>query len=391
MPHAHPSVCVVVNKHGGTLRPSESFLHAHITRLRGVAGTVLGMPGSRREYGERSPFLQSRALFARALRASLRAARITTASHADTGALVRYLRRRRVDVVLAEYGPTALSLLDACRETGIPLVAHFHGWDAYVLASVESDRANYLRLFEEASAVVAVSRHMRDHLVGLGAHSTRVVWNPCGADPGSAIVADPSRAGPAFVSIGRPAPKKATIVSLLAFAQVLTRVPDASLELIGGGIDDALSQSVRALGLGPAVRFPGAMSHGDVLKRLSLAGCYLHPSVTAPNGDMEGTPVSLLEAMAAGLPVVATRHGGIRDVLEGSAAGILVDEYDVAGTAQAMLTYAVDGARAGRDGAEGRRLVIERWSMARSLERLDRLLALAARRDIQGIAGMSGE
>jgi colanic acid/amylovoran biosynthesis glycosyltransferase len=204
--------------------------------------------------------------------------------------------------------------------------------------------------------------------------------------PTKAIPARPADAPPIFVTIGRTAPKKATIVTLLAFAQVQRNLPDARLEIVGADLDAPTYQTLRALKIENHVAFLGAMSHGKVLETLSRARCYVHPSVTAPDGDMEGTPVSVLEAMAAGLPVVSTRHGGILDVLDGTGGGVLVDEYDVTATADAMLMYGRDAKKAGTDGAAARRALASRWSMDQSISRLAQLVGAAASRDVSTIA-----
>ena len=384
-----PSVCVMVNKTGGTLRPSESFLRAHMERLPGRVTTLLGHPGARRIGLNGETFLLSQSLVARGWRWGIRRAGVASLAAQDTRSLVRYLKKTKTEVVLAEYGPTAVSVRQACQDAGVPLVSHFHGWDAYVLASDPTSREEYKQLFQDSEAIVAVSRHQKTHLESLGAPSEKVVWNPCGAEPQADRVATPAEAPPVFISVGRPAPKKATIVGLLAFAQVAELIPEARLQLVGGGLDTLLHQAALALGVREKVEFIGALPHEEVLERLAATRCYLHPSVTAPDGDMEGTPVSVMEAMAAGLPVVSTRHGGILDLLDGTGAGTLVDEYDARGTAQAMLAYARDPEHAARAGREGRRLLTERWSMERSLDGLAEILRLAAARDAEGIRRMA--
>lgn len=382
------SVCVVVNKDGARLAPSETFLRAHMTRLPFRTQSVVGNPGSRRLDEGNGAWLQSPALPARAARWARDRSGLASAAAQDSKALAEFLRAQRFDAVVAEYGPTALTVMDACRSTNTPMVTHFHGWDAYVLAPKAEDRAAYQALFAQSEAIIAVSRHMRAHLIALGAPPERTVWNPCGAEV-TLPPTDPSQAPPLFVTVGRAAPKKATVVVLLAFAQVLAKVPDARLELVGGHSDQVTGQLTRALGIQHAVTFLGSLSNADVLTLMRRARCYIHPSVTAPDGDMEGTPVSVLEGMAAGLPVVSTRHGGILDVLDGTSAGVLVDEFDVDATAAGMLQYALDPQLARTHGLEGRRLMETRWSMAHSLDALAQVVRLAATRDRQALATLA--
>ena len=385
----HLRTCITINNHNGHLGPSETFLRAHIERLPGQIYPLIGVPCARLQGVGAGPFLLSQSFFARAVRRGLRTVWGTTVAEQDTRSVARFLRANRIDVMLAEYGRTALSVQRACAEADVPLVSHFHGWDAYVLATDPASAAPYRELFAQSEAIIAVSRHMQEHLISLGAPADRVIWNPCGADPEAAIPACPAEAQPIFLSIGRSTPKKATIVTLLAFAQVLSSLPDARLEILGAKLDAPTYQTLRALKIQNNVVFLGAMSHDQVLERLSRARCYVHPSVTAPNGDMEGTPVSVLEAMAAGLPVVSTRHGGILDVLGGNEGGIMVDEYDVGATADAMLTYGRDPARAASAGAIARRELQRRWSMARSISQLANILEASAARDKAKIAGQA--
>jgi colanic acid/amylovoran biosynthesis glycosyltransferase len=379
-------LCIVINKQGATLRPSESFLEAHIARLSGTVLPILGTPTVRRIGLASKAYVLRQDVPFRGGRWLARKTGLTTLSRQETRSMANYLRKQRVDVVMAEYGPTGIDIMAACKLAAVPLVTHFHGWDAYVLASDPARSPEYQALFQASEAIVAVSRHMQAHLRGLGAPPDRIVWNPCGAELRATAQARPAQAPPTFITVGRPAPKKATIVSLLAFAEVLRAIPEARLEMIGGGLDAVSYQAARALHIEHAVSFVGALPHEAVLERLCRARCYLHPSVTAPDGDMEGTPVTVMEAMAAGLPVVSTRHGGIMDLLEGTSAGVLVDEYDVEATAQAMVLYARDASRAQSDGAEGRRLMEEKWSMEHSIRKLDAIIELARARDSGGIA-----
>lgn len=382
------TLCIAINKSGSTLKSSESFLRAHIERLPFKTLALIGNPGIRRQHGDDGSYIQSRFAAARALRWGLDRSGLRSLASQDCAALARYLRANAVDVVMAEYGPSAIDVADACRQISMPLVTHFHGWDAYVLASQPEARSRYQALFEQSAAIIAVSRHMRRHLLNLGAPADRTVWNPCGAEP-DPTPGDPASAPPVFLSVGRPAPKKAVVVVLLAFAQVLKVAPSARLDLIGGHADQVATQLTRALGIQHAVTFHGPKPHAEVLQMMRSARCYVHPSVTAPDGDMEGTPVSVLEAMAAGLPVVSTRHGGVLDVLDGTGAGVLVDEFDVDATAAAMIEYARDPVRARTDGLGGRRQLEERWSMDRSLARLANVIDAARKRDRTTLAALA--
>lgn len=375
-------ICIAVNKSRGTFGPSETFIRAHATQLEGVAGVIVGNPLNRRSGAGHGSPLQSLTLAARGIRLLARRLGLSTSEKQDKGALLRYLRKLRPDVVLAEYGHTATSVLGACRAMNIPLVAHFHGWDAFVLPHDPQVRAEYGSLFAYAAKVIAVSRHMVDELVALGARRDQIAWNPCGAElPSEDLTARPEKASPKFVSVGTMRLKKAQTGTLLAFSRILKEVPDATLELLGGGpMLEYQRQLADFLGIARQVSFHGVVDHDFVFERLRAARCYVHPSVRAENGDCEGTPVSVLEAMAVGLPVIGTRHGGIPDVVRDGQTGFLVPEYDVGATAQAMARYGNDARLAALHGGAGRRDVADHWSMSSSLARLSAILEEATAR-----------
>lgn len=380
---------IAVNKNLGRFAPSESFLAAHLNDLPGAAFAAVGPPGMRSVFRPGSKPPREPSASETIIRKLLRVTRVQSREQQDTAFMRRMIESEEVRVVLAEYGPSAISVLDACTTAGIPLVAHFHGWDAYVLAPQDRTRRAYARLFAEAHAIIAVSQHMKHHLIQLGAPADRTIWTPCGAVI-PARQASPDAAPPNFVTIGRPAPKKATAVTLLAFAHVHRRLPQARLTHIGAEPDPATAQLARALGIHSNVTFLGPQPHSVVLETLLASRCYLHPSVTAPDGDMEGTPVSVLEAMACALPVVSTQHGGILDIFQSpEPVGALVPEYDVDGTAEAMLTYAENPLLAAVHGATGRDWVEKHWSMTHSLSRLEAILSAVATGDSAQLSEMA--
>jgi colanic acid/amylovoran biosynthesis glycosyltransferase len=381
VPVEQPTVCVIVNKDAGKLGPSETFLKAHINRLGVETLPLIGNPGYRRRGDGEGPYLLSQSLVGRGWRWAKRQTPFQTPHSQDTAALARFLEAQRVDAVLAEYGPTAASVADACESAGVPLIAHFHGWDAYVLPRDETILRSYRRMFEVATAIVGSSHHMVRQLVSLGAPERKVVWNVYGVEVPDESAA-PGVVGPRFVAVGRLTPKKAPFVTLLALARVREEVPDATLDLIGAGpLHDACVQMIRALDLDESVRLYGAADHEEVFGLLRTGRCFVQHSVQAPDGDSEGTPVAILEAMAMGLPVVSTRHAGIVDVVEEGGTGTLVDEYDLEGMAEGMLRYARDPELAAAHGRAGRDAACDRWPMEKTLARLRNVIVRAVRGD----------
>jgi glycosyltransferase involved in cell wall biosynthesis len=178
-----------------------------------------------------------------------------------------------------------------------------------------------------------------------------------------------------FGYVGRLVPIKDVPCLLQAFRQVVTRVPTARLMIVGDGPRRAdLEQLADTLAVTPYVRFTG-WQH-------DLAAVYGAMDVGVLSSRNEGTPVTLIEAMAAGKPVVATAVGGVEDVVQHNATGVIVPAADPAALAAAMIRLAEDPAERHRMGRQGRAATTSRFSTNRLLTCADHLYwqALADRR-----------
>jgi colanic acid/amylovoran biosynthesis glycosyltransferase len=293
----------------------------------------------------------------------------------------RFLKRRGVDVVLAEFGPTGVAMQGACRRAGVPFVVHFHGYDACKHDVLDRFAAGYVRMFRGCAAVVAVSRPMQEQLIRLGAPPEKVRYNPYGVDLERFTPTDAGANPPLFVAVGRFVEKKAPQLTLLAFRRALDACPDARLLMVGDGVLlDACRDIVVALGLSDAVELAGRLPHERVAEALAGARAFVQHSITPESGDCEGMPNAILEAGACALPVVSTRHAGIPDAVVEGETGFLVDERDVAGMAAHMTTLARDPALAGRMGAAARERMAAEFSMDKRIRALWDILVEAADR-----------
>jgi colanic acid/amylovoran biosynthesis glycosyltransferase len=297
-------------------------------------------------------------------------------------AYFRAVRRVRADVILAEYGTAGVEVLRAAQESGVPLVVHFHGFDASRQDILERLALRYHMMCRCAAAVVVVSREMRGQLLRLGCPGDKVIYNPCGVDCDQFGGAEPANSDVRFLAVGRMVEKKAPYLTLMAFARVLSDVPDATLTMIGdeGGLLGVCRDLAVALRIDHAVRFLGEQTHDVVRQEMRQARAFVQHSIRASDGDSEGTPVAILEAGASGLPVIATRHAGIPDVVLDGETGLLVDERDVSGMADCMLRLARDARVAAQLGQQATRRIRARYTMQQSLARLTRILSAAAER-----------
>lgn len=356
-------ICVVNN---GPLNYSETFIRQHVEALPAETALLDVWP----PWAQSGPAWE-RGLPGRALYRALRLLSPRAYERRITSAYSEHFRRLRPDVVLAEFGPTGVAVMGACRALGLPLVVHFHGYDASVREVLARYAAGYSLMFRQAAALVAVSRGMRGRLIELGAPPEAVHHIPCGVDCGRFGGAEPSRSPPVVLAAARFVEVKGPRLTLEAFAGALKDCPEARLRMIGDGpLLGGCRALAAGLGVEHAVTFMGRQPHHVVAEEMRRARLFAQHSVEAASGAVEGTPVAVLEAGASGLPVVATRHGGIADVVSDGETGLLVEERDVAGMARSMLRLLRDPSEAAALGSAARLRVCREFSAERSIGRL---------------------
>ncbi len=352
---------------------SETFMRAHAERLPARVTVVHGKPA---HIGDRS---YEPGAFERLGSKLHRKLTGGVWIPAESASFAKALRQVRPDVVLAQYGLSGALLTRVCRALKIPFVVHFHGYDASRRDLLATHRQAYAEMFADAEAVIAVSRAMERQLMALGAPAEKLHYSTYGVDCERFSQANPAAAEPVFLSVGRFTDKKAPHLTLLAFARVAQAHPEARLRMIGEGeLLGACRDLAAALKIESQVTFLGAQPHEQVQQHMQSARAFVQHSVVATSGDSEGTPVAVLEAGASGLPVVATRHAGIPDVVIEEETGLLVEERDVETMAEHLLRLARDPQLARRLGQNARQHITQNFSMDQSIARLWSILQRAA-------------
>jgi glycosyltransferase involved in cell wall biosynthesis/lysophospholipase L1-like esterase len=252
--------------------------------------------------------------------------------------LINSWQENNVKVILAEYGPAGVEVMNACERLNIPLVVHFHGFDAYRNDVLESYGERYKELFQKASKIIVVSKDMFAQLVKLGCAKDKIQQITYGVDTDLFCppIAEQKREN--FIACGRFVAKKSPMTTIYAFAKVVNEHPKAKLTFIGDGemMNDAISLS-KELNLQDNIDFVGVLTPPEVALELQKHSIFIQHSIRTNQNDSEGTPLSILEAAACGMAIVATRHGGISDVIETDKSGFLVEEGDVEAMGQRML------------------------------------------------------
>ncbi|PWK71423.1 glycosyltransferase involved in cell wall biosynthesis [Mucilaginibacter oryzae] len=260
-----------------------------------------------------------------------------------TRALAQYLKFNKIDVVLAEYGMVGAMVSGACKLADVPLVIHFHGADAHHKPTVSAYNELYRKAFSYCSAIVAVSQDMIEALITLGAPAEKIVLNPYGVDAAKFPQIDISQSPVNFLSVGRFVEKKSPASIVLAFKMVHENYPQARLWMVGEGpLFNDVEVLVKQLNLTDYVTLTGVLTADGINKLMQNMRCFVQHSVTAADGDMEGTPNTILEAGSAGLAIVSTKHAGIKEAVINGKTGYLVDEHDIKGMAGYMIKIASD-------------------------------------------------
>ena len=376
----------------------KDFLRIHV---EGLSGQVLCLSGAYPDYlfqgvNVRKRFEQSRwfrrfAALMPFVWNSRRLQKLQGSSASQQRAIGRFFKRYSVDVILAEFGDggAAVSAVAAAQE--IPLIVHFHGHDAHRKSLLTPQMMQTYRfMFRTAAAVLVVSRFMWQALADMGCPTDKLIYNPYG--PRERFFNVQPDYSPVVLSVGRFTDIKANYLVLMAFEKAARLVPEARLVMAGSGeLLETCRTLARVWGLQDRVSFPGPVEHARVHELFSQACCFAQHSVMPSYGDAEGTPNTILEASAAGLPVVATRHAGIPDVVQHEVTGLLVDELDVQGMADAMVRLLTDSQRCRELGMNGRRRVQNCFSSSQHLQRLQAAVDLARARRSSDIAALAAE
>ena len=254
--------------------------------------------------------------------------------------LANLLGRRGADLMHIYFGHTSVHLLPFIECWNKPCIVSFHGADV-MLKAESPDYARKLRkVFHSVPLVLARSRSLKERLIQLGCPADRIRINRTGIPLAQFPLI--RRDAPAdghwkFLQACRLIPKKGLTTCFRAFALFHQEHPRAELFIAGKGpLQPGLEALAAQLGVSANVHFTGFLSQPALLELYHRCHVFLHPSEMPADENQEGIPNSILEAMATGMPVLATRHGGIPEAVEDGRCGALVDERDYRALAAEM-------------------------------------------------------
>ena len=310
------------------------------------------------------------------------------------------LRRDCIVHVHAAWAHTPATVVRmAHRLSGIPWSMSAHAKDIHL-----SDERGLAQKLASARFTVACTAAHRELLAGLetppllGEPRSRVSLAHHGVDatffaPNPAAAAVRDRGTPVVLSIGRMVPKKGFPVLLEAAAQVARRGIPFQLEIVGGGPErEHIEHLIETLGLQRQVVLSGVAVREEIRAAYQRATCFVLACRIAEDGDRDGIPNTLAEAMASGLPVISTRLPGVEEIVTDGRTGCLVAPDDPAALAEALARVLTDPELRHALGSRAREWIVEHFDartngdrracrLARTLG-IERVLYISADRGI---------
>ena len=334
------------------LKPEMLHIHRQITALRAWRPVVLCQ---KRENADRFPW-DDLVVIRKPLSHPLRRiwqkqilGHSITIYRSEARQIARELRRIEARVLHVYFGHIAVHLRPLLEISELPVVVSFHGADAGVDLEKAAHRDAMRDVFARAALLLVRSESLAEQLVAHGAPRQKIRLHRTGLALGEIAFSQremPEDGAWRCVQAGRLIEKKGIATTLAAFAEFARGCPRATLTIAGEGpLREALWQRAAELGIAGRVFFAGFLDQEKLRALYAQAHLFLHPSEMGPDGNQEGVPNAMLEAMASGLPVLATRHGGIPEAVEHGVSGLLVPEKDSRALAGALMELSTNPER----------------------------------------------
>lgn len=291
----------------------------------------------------------------------------------------RILGQRRPALIHAHFGIEGVYALALARRRRLPLVTTFHGFDATLATPAmlcSPAWANFplfrRRLARQGDLFLCISSFIRERVLAMGFPEERTYVHYIGVDTAAIRPREVHEERPVILNVARLVEVKGTEYLIRAFAELAPRAPEVELVIIGEGpLKGRLQALARSLGVGGRVRLLGAQSHEQVMSWMRQAAMFVLPSVRTRTGRSEGLGMVLLEAAAAGVPLVGSRHGGIPEVVLHGETGFLAGERDSHELAARMGDLLEDASLRTRMGRQARALAETRFDIRKQTQRLE--------------------
>lgn len=285
-------------------------------------------------------------------------------------AVVDFLKKNKVTHILNQYGCLNSEIAELnVRRLNLKLYIHFHGYDASSKLKEPATVEYYKWLGRNATGIISVSHPQAMRLSSIGIPSDRIRVIHLGIDPSEIPLANPLNEPFRLLSVMRLVPKKSPVNLLKSFLLARRFAPKITLDIIGGGpLRGEVEEFIKNNNLSDCVKLHGAKPFEYVASYLASASAFaLHSIVDPVTGDREGLPVSIMEASAAGLPIISTYHEGIPEAVEHGVTGLLVNEGDIEAMAEAIVRLAGNPALRKQMGDAARAKILNEFTLERMI------------------------
>ncbi len=289
--------------------------------------------------------------------------------------LLKILKRRPADLMHIYFGHTGVHLLPFIQEWSRPCVVSFHGMDIQPRPQQPGYDDQMRELLRTIPLVLARSKSLMTRLENLGCPREKLRLNRTGIPLDEFPFTQrplPADGSWRFVQACRLIEKKGLRTAVRAFAKFHADHPKAQFAIAGEGpMRGEIEDFARELGVADAVSLRGFLSQKELAELYAHSHVFIHPSEMPADQNQEGVPNSMLEAMASGLPVLATTHGGIPEAVTHDRTGLLVPERDDEALAAAMRHLTANADLLYIFGQAASRMVHEEFEQKSAIEKLE--------------------
>ena len=286
--------------------------------------------------------------------------------------------KEHFNIIHCHFGPNGIiaAYIREILKLETKIITTFHGYDLTSELKMKSNTI-YKHLFENGDLFLPINEYFRNKLIDLGCNKEKIIVHHMGIELNKFEFHNkmrPNNCTIKLLTVGRLVEKKGHEYVIKALHRLLEKYDNLRYIIAGDGpLSEKLKNLIVNLDLSKYVMFIGAATDCEVVDLYNQAHIFILHSIAASNGDMEGTPVVLMEAQACGLPIISTYHSGIPEVVKDGKSGFLVPERDVDALAEKM-EYLINHPELWPEmGRAGRRFVEEKYDIVKLNKRLERI------------------
>lgn len=275
------------------------------------------------------------------------------------------------------FGYQGIKMAGLKRHLKIPMIVSFYGRDAFSFPfEKKHNKKRLVKMFQQADKILVLGPYMRDSLVDLGCPASKIIIHHLGVDDSKLVYSqrkhDPSRPIK-FLLASSFVEKKGVDICLKALSNLKNRF-DFTVDIIGDGpLKPTLQEIVQSGNMEDIVTFHGYQPYDFFISLASQSDVFLQASKTGRLNDKEGTPMSLVDVMATGLPVVSTKHSDIPEIVKDGETGFLAQENSVSDFEKAIMKMISNLSELSEYSKKSRNWILEQFSLEKQSERLSKI------------------